>query len=270
MTTGFEPGQSLGIASVPNLRDLGGWPGRDGTVKPGVLFRSANFAGLAGDDLAAFDRLGIATVYDFRTEGERKAQPDTLPVGVEYVVLDVMRDSKSQSAALMLNLFQDPQAAEWALGGGKAQALFENGYRELIDLPSARAGYRQFFTDLADGHRLPAVFHCTGGKDRTGWAAAATLMLLGVPEGDVMKDFLLTNEQLTAFTKPVADKFASMGGDPELLDPVLGARKEYLLAGIDEMRVQYGDIEGYFTAGLGLDRSTIDALRRALTQPAEA
>ena len=104
MTTGFEPGQSLGIASVPNLRDLGGWPGRDGTVKPGVLFRSANFAGLAGDDLAAFDRLGIATVYDFRTEGERQAQPDTLPVGVEYVVLDVMRDSKSQSAALMLKL----------------------------------------------------------------------------------------------------------------------------------------------------------------------
>ena len=270
MTTGFVPGQSLGIASVPNLRDLGGWPARHGTVRRGVLFRSSAFAGLAGSDLAAFDRLGIATVYDFRTEAERQARPNTLPAGVEYIVLDVMRDSKKQSAALMLKLFQDPQAAEEALGGGKAQALIEDGYRELIVLPSAQAGYRRFFTDLADGHHLPAVFHCTGGKDRTGWAAAATLMLLGVPEGDVMKDFLLTNEQLTPFTKPVADKFASMGGDPGLLDPVLGARKEYLLAGIDEMRVKYGDIEGYFTAGLGLDGSTIDALRRALTQPADA
>ena len=114
------------------------------------------------------------------------------------------------------------------------------------------------------------MFHCTTGKDRTGWAAAATLLLLGVPYDDVMKDFLLTNEQLTPYLKPVADKFASLGGDPRLLDPVLGVRKEYLQAGIDEMRARYGDIEGYFTAGLGLDGPAIDALRSALTERAES
>lgn len=82
------------------------------------------------------------------------------------------------------------------------------------------------------------MFHCTTGKDRTGWAAAATLMLPGVSDDDVTKDFVLTNEQLTPYTKrsPTSDKFASLGGDPGLLDPVLGVGKEYLEAGIAEMR----------------------------------
>ena len=137
----------------------------------------------------------------------------------------------------------DPKAAEEALGGGKALSLFEGSYREIIDLPSARAGYKQFFEQIATTEHQPSLFHCTTGKDRTGWAAAALLLLLGVSKEDVYADYLLTNVQLAPMTKPVSAQFASIGGDPAVLAPVLGVQKEYLDAAIDEMTSKYGTID---------------------------
>jgi protein-tyrosine phosphatase len=264
MTDGTAPGRSLAIPSVPNLRDLGGWQAAGGCVARGRLFRSAEFSDLTGDDLAAFEALGVVAVYDLRTASEAQAQPNRLPSGVSYVALDVLADSDSQGPAMLMRVAGDPQAAEQALGGGRAEVLFEGAYRELVTLPSAVAGYRRFFSDLADGAHLPALFHCTTGKDRTGWAAAATLLLLGVDEADVRAEFLLTNDQLAPAVQPIKDNFAALGGDPALLDPVLGVRESYLAAAIDEMRSRYGDIERYVVDGLGLDATAVASLRRSL------
>jgi len=264
-TTEPVPGASLGIATVPNLRDLGGWPTPDGTVVRGRLFRSAEFADLAGGDLELFDALGIRTVYDLRTEAERSAQPNTVPAGVGYEVLDVLADADGAGPALLLQVMGDPAAAEELLGGGRSLALFEQAYRDIIQLPSAKAAYRRFFTELAAGDPLPALFHCTTGKDRTGWAAASTLLLLGVSEADVIAEYLLTNEQLLPAVQPIMDGFAAAGGDPALLRPVLGVEREYLEAALTEVASAYGDIDGYLSTGLGLDAPTIDALRASLT-----
>jgi len=264
-TTGASPGEQIMIAAVPNLRDLGGWPTPDGHVRYGVLFRSAEFSNLQGDDAAAFARLGIRTVYDLRTQAERGQQPNQVPAGTEYVVLDILKDSSQAGAAQLLAVLADPKAAEAMLGDGKAVTLFKESYRQLITLPSALAGYRQFFSAIAEDEHTPALFHCTTGKDRTGWAAVATLLLLGVSHDDVLADYLLTNDQLLPALQPVLDRFTSIGGDPELLMPVVGVQREYLETALDEMRRQYKTIDGYFSQGLTLDAATIDKLRAKLT-----
>jgi len=266
-TAGARPGQQIMIATVPNLRDLGGWPTPDGHVRYGLLFRSAEFSNLHGDDAAAFARLGIRSVYDLRTHAERARQPNQLPAGTEYVVLDILKDSSQAGAAQLLTVLADPKAAEAMLGGGKALTLFEQSYREIVSLPSALAGYRQFFSAIAGEEHTPAVFHCTTGKDRTGWAAASTLLLLGVSTDDVFADYLLTNDQLLPALQPVLDQFRSIGGDPELLMPVVGVRKEYLETALDEMRKRYKTVDGYFSQGLGLDAATIGKLRVRFTEP---
>ena len=116
-----HPGKQIKIGTVPNFRDLGGWAARGGRVRSGLLFRSAEFENLAGDDLAAFERLGIRSVYDFRTADERNASPNTLPAGTEYIVLDILAGAKGGAApAELLKLVSDPKAADEALGGGKA------------------------------------------------------------------------------------------------------------------------------------------------------
>jgi protein-tyrosine phosphatase len=267
VTAERTPGESIAIATVPNLRDLGGWPTRGGgRVRWGVIYRSTELGGLAGADMAAFAALGIRSVYDLRTEAERSAQPDRLPPGTEYVVADVVADLVDAAPAQLLKVATDPQAAEALLGGGKGPALFAKGYREIVSLPSAGAAYRRLFSDLTlEAHR-PALFHCTGGKDRTGWAAAALLTLLGVPDDLVMQEYLLTNTELLPAEQPLLDRFKALGGDPEVLRPAVAVAPEYLQAALDEMRTTFGSIEGYFSEALGLDEATQQSLRAVFVE----
>jgi len=264
-----EPGQSIAIASVPNMRDLGGWPTRDGgRVRRGLVYRSTELNQLAGPDMDAFAALGIRSVYDLRTEVERTAQPDHLPPGTKHVVLDVFSDSKDAAPAQLFNVLSDPKAAEEMLGGGKGLTLFEAGYREIVTLSSAGTGYHRLFSDIAQPEHGPALFHCTTGKDRTGWAAASLLTLLGVSDELVMKEYLLTNAELLPSEQPAVERFQAMGGDPALIRPVIGVAPEYLEAAFDEMRKRFGTIEGYFSEALGMGEGAQQALRAALIENA--
>jgi protein-tyrosine phosphatase len=263
-----RPGASLDLPSAPNLRDVGGWPTRDGrVVVAGALFRSTDLSRLSGADLPALGALGIRSVYDLRTPGEREVAPDLLPPGAEYHALDVLADSTMAVPASLMALLADPPAATEALTGARVGALFDSAYREIVGLPSARAAYRALFSDLAVAERRPALVHCTTGKDRTGWAVAALLLLLGVPDEVVMAEYLLTNDLLLPALEPVFDQFRDAGGDPAVLVGVFGVDRAYLAAGLDEMRHRYGSIEGYFSQGLSLDPPTIDSLRGAFTEP---
>jgi protein-tyrosine phosphatase len=261
-----RPGMYAGAQGVPNLRDLGGWKTGDGQVRKGLLFRSAQLTALQGEAADEFARLGIRSVYDLRTAAERADAPHPLPPGAQYVVLDIVKDLTGAAPAQVLNALSDPQAAERMFGGRRASILFEQGYRHLISLRSALTGYRQFFNAIAEPERRPALFHCTTGKDRTGWAAAALLLLLGVAEDDVYADYLLTNQQLLPTLKPLIDRFVAAGGNADLLTPVLGVQPDYLDAAIDEMRQRFGSIEGYFSDGLHLTTDTVAQLRNAFVQ----
>ena len=264
-----DPGQSIAIASVPNLRDLGGWPTRGGgRVRWGLLYRSTELSRLEGADMAAFAALGVRSVYDLRTEVERKAQPDRLPQGTEYVAADVLADLADAAPAQLLDVATDPQAAEALLGGGKGPALFAKAYREIVSLPSAVVAYHRLFSDLTREEHRPALFHCTGGKDRTGWAAAALLTLLGVPDDQVMQEYLLTNTELLPAEQPLLDRFKALGGDPEVLRPAIAVAPDYLEAAFDEMRKRFGTIAAYFAEGLKLDDAAQKTIRAAFVEGA--
>jgi protein-tyrosine phosphatase len=265
-----QPGAGMGIASAPNLRDVGGWPTRDGArVVRGALYRSTDLSRLTGPDVPALAGLGIRSVFDLRTAGERDAAPDLLPPGAVYHPLDVLADSTMAVPANLMALLADPPAATEVLTGARVRGLFDSAYREIVGLPSALASYGAMFADLADAAGRPALVHCTTGKDRTGWAVAALLLLVGVPHDDVMAEYLVTNDLLLPALQPMFDQFRDAGGDPSVLVPVFGVDPEYLTAGLDEMTSRFGSIEGYFSDGLGLDALTVDRLRQAFTTPAD-
>jgi protein-tyrosine phosphatase len=259
--TGDSTADSISIESVPNLRDIGGWQTvNGGMVRSGLLYRSAALSRLEVADEVAFGALGIRSIYDLRTWGERSVEPDRLPPRTEYVEIDVLEDSTGLSPARLIDLVSDPKAAEKVLGGGKALSLFRDSYREMVSLPSALSGYGRFFDSLSSGDNLPALLHCTTGKDRTGWAAASFLMLLGVPDDLVMREYLLTNELLVPALQPLFELFLSAGVDPEVLLQVIGVRREYLEAALEEMLNLFGTVEGYFMEGLGLGNDKVDIL----------
>ena len=265
----MEPGANIPIASVPNLRDLGGWPTKEGRqVRRGLLYRSTELDKLQGTDMAAFAKLGIRTVFDLRTEAERQAQPDRVPAGSEQIVCDVLAGASDAAPAQLQKVISNPKGADALLGDGRAVALLEQGYRQIVSLPSALVAYGRFFSSLVEEKHRPALFHCTTGKDRTGWAAASMLTFLGVSEDDVLKDYLLTNDQLLPALQSFVEGFQAAGGDPELLRPVLGVRREYLEVAFDEMRQRFGSLEGYFTNGLRIDSAIQERLKAIYTQRA--
>lgn len=257
----------IALTSVPNLRDVGGYRTVSGAkVRTGVLYRSTDLSRVADTDMPLLADLGIRTVYDLRTADEREVAPDKLPDGARAVALDVLADKGIRSIpAQMLQVIADPMIAERELGGGRAIEYFEGSYRDFVSMPSAVSSYRELFRDLAADDSTPALVHCTTGKDRTGWATAALLLLLGVSEEDVFDDYLLTNELLLPSFAGVFEKFTDAGGDPSLLEPVLGVRRQYLDVSLATMRTSFGTIEGYFSDGLGLDAERQALLRERMT-----
>lgn len=245
----------LPLQGADNFRDLGGYATAQGRrVRWGVLFRSNEIADLTASDLAYLERTGLRLVCDLRTQGERAAKPDpdvpgsarlALPVAAEGVEADLMRDR--------------------ILSGGIAALSLEL---------TMRRAYRSFVTDdaqtwasllrrLADPASLPALVHCTAGKDRTGFAAAVVLLALGVPLETVFEDYLLTNRYQADYRAfvlrwvPLASLFRTQSSD---VLPLLEARRAYLETSIDAMREQNGSVEGYLQQSLGLDASLRAAL----------
>ncbi|MDI6022009.1 tyrosine-protein phosphatase [Leucobacter sp. UT-8R-CII-1-4] len=256
----------VGIVSAPNLRDLGGIPTAAGEVTRGAIYRSATLSEVAEADMPAFAALGVHTVFDLRTADEIAAAPDRLPEGTDHRSLDVLADSKTSVAASLTQFGENPKAFAAMLAGGQAIALFEETYRDFLRLPSANQSYREFFLRLGDPKREgAALFHCTTGKDRTGWAAASLLAILGASDDDIYADYLQTNTDLLPALEPMIQSAQARGVDRELLLPVLGVQEQYLAAALDQMRTQYGTAHNYAVSGLGLSEAEVELLHERFT-----
>ncbi|MGC0364954.1 protein-tyrosine phosphatase [Rhodococcus sp. 27YEA15] len=254
------------VPSLANLRDVGGPESRyGGFVRTGAVFRSTDLASLDDDGMRTVSELGIVTVYDLRTDSERTAAPDRTPPGVRELGLDVLADKGYRSIpAQMQKMIADPAFASEALGSGQALDYFRGSYRDFVSLPSAVSAYRGLFLDLAYRSPAPSLVHCTTGKDRTGWASAALLLFLGASEDAVFEDYLVTNVSLLPKFAPVLDRFATAGGDPALLEGVLGVRREYLEASLEEMNARHGSIESYVADALKIGDDAQNKLRAKL------
>lgn len=254
----------LGIRSVPNLRDVGGKPTRDGRfVRTGLLYRSGTLRRLTDADREAFGQLGIRRVYDLRGAREREFMPDQLPPGTAYVSGDVLADWSEGGPDRIFALLEDPDIARRELGGGRVEEMWIDQYRKFVTLPSAHAAYGRIFRDIARAENRPALVHCSGGKDRTGWAAASLLLLLDVAPDVVMADYRRSDRRENASAATMMRALVERGADPELWWPIFAAEPRFLEAALDQVRLSFGSIEDYFADGLGVDAATQEALRAA-------
>ncbi|MEU4561020.1 tyrosine-protein phosphatase [Actinoplanes sp. NPDC023936] len=243
--------RSLHLASAPNFRDAGGYRTADGQwVRMGVIYRANDLGKLTDADLAKLKRLGIRTDIDFRTDSEIAASPDRIPAGTTYIHANVIGASDVGTGGIDLT----------TEAGGVA--MMEAGEKAFVSGEPGRAAYRTFFATVTDPKAANVVYHCTAGKDRTGWASAALLTALGVPTSTVMRDYLLSNTYLAA------SNAATLAAVPEAIRPgykaVLDVRESYLMSGFDEVTAKYGTFDNYLRTGLGLTSKDLRALRAQL------
>ncbi|MCX4582654.1 tyrosine-protein phosphatase [Streptomyces sp. NBC_01481] len=260
---------AIPATTVANLRDLGGTPLPAGhAVRSGLLFRSGQLDRLDPTADPVVAALGIRTIVDFRTQAERLARPDRLPAGGRLLLADVLADRVSSgllpAAAKLKQVLADPVLAERELGGGRAQQMFADTYRGFVTADSARAAYRAFLIEVADPDAGPLLFHCTAGKDRTGWAATIVLTLLGALPEAVEAEYLAVNPAVRQAFAPLIEGFIAQGGDPETALAVIGVVPEYLAAALDEVEARYGTMEKYVVEGLGVPVQAIERIHERL------
>lgn len=241
--------RGLGLASNPNLRDIGGYRTTDGQwVTMGVVYRSQALT-LPAADLAVVDTLGITGAYDLRTPAEIAAAPDVVPAGATYLSLNVFgKDSPS-----------GPSLASAA----QAQQFMEDMGREYVISAPARAAFGTLLAGIA-GSSGAQLYHCSAGKDRTGWATAVILTLLGVPAETVMSDYLLSNP--CYYDSPTVQAMLSAlpAAKSAIYGRMLDVEPAYLQAGLDQVAASYGSMYNYVHQGLGLSDATIAKLRHRL------
>lgn len=249
-----EAGVSLGLESVVNLRDMGGYKTKnDQTIRYGKLYRSNQLSGVSTEDMKVLASLDLKNTFDMRSTPERNAFPDELPDGVKYSVLDVLGDSSEGMIFDVLKIFENPEYAHEHFGDGKYERLVESAYRSIINSDTSNECFSILFKTLSKEEELPALFHCVTGKDRTGWVAAAFLSLMEVPREDIYENYLLSNDYIVPLFKSTTDIYLAAGGDEDLIISILGVRRGYLEAAFDEMEKLYGSIENYFTQALKID-----------------
>lgn len=252
--------RGLHLGTAPNLRDIGGYRTTDGRwVKMGMIYRSDQLDRLSDSDLGAMGDLGLALVADLRTASERSHEPDRLPAGAEHLLLDVVADSKGSVGG-------DMRQAMATIAAGKGAEMLTEANRDFVSLNSARSAYHTLLSRISAEGAGPTLYHCTSGKDRTGWASAVILTLLGVPRETVMADYLASNDYLRAKNEATIAMLARLPTPiaRENLEPVLTVRAAYIEAAFAEVDKRYGSFDRYVREGIGLDDAAIDRLRTTL------
>ncbi|WP_195911057.1 tyrosine-protein phosphatase [Streptomyces kaniharaensis] len=288
-----QVGRSLGLRGALNARDLGGYRTADGRVlRPGTVLRSDGLNHVTADDLDTLQALGLRHVVDLRSLDEvREAGPDRLPGlppaelagdlpagttmtvesasgdGVTLHHLPVFAEEFDIYVTLRDALAdRSPERQRALLGDGRAAAMMTGLYRWFVTDPVARERFGTVLRLLAAPDGPPLLFHCSAGKDRTGWVAALLLTALGVDRETVLADYLLTNERSAPIVGRVMDDFGTRGlmREPELLLPVFRADPGYLAAAFAEVEAGWPDFGAFWRDGLGLDDDVLAGLRANL------
>lgn len=239
--------------SITNFRDIGGYKTADGrAVRRGIFYRSAPIRFKDEEERREFEACKIKTILDLRSETEREIRPDEEVAGCNYLPCSAIPESTVNGGNLdMVALIK---SGDFAKLGEYVRAVYKS-------LPFANEAYRVLF-DLMRKDELPVVFHCSAGKDRTGFAAYLILKTLGVPDETVMEDYLLSNVCRKAENDAILAKFPQASAAEGLLN----VKAEYLQSAIDEIFAKYANFEAYLAAEYGVTADEIAAFRDRYTE----
>jgi protein-tyrosine phosphatase len=254
--------EDLRLQGADNFRSLKGIPSRCGRRIGGdVLLRADQLHGLTAQDWQALQHLGLKTVCDLRSTGERERYPNRMPdSAIHELHLEVIGDVRADPR-LALMLAANP-VEEGALG------MMLEVYRRLPEMlaPRLPALFELFSADKGS-----VLIHCTAGKDRTGIAVMLLLHALGVEPEHIMTDYLRSARRFNQLSaerqQAMSHAVSRMVGRPvseAAFDAVVGARPEYLNAAYAVIEAQYGGLDRYLQRFSGLSNAGLQALRDTL------
>jgi hypothetical protein len=273
------PERLVALEGAFNFRDLGGYPSRDGrTTRWGRLFRSDTLHELTEADVEVLRSLGLVTVVDLRTprELDRTGRGRLEPERIDFHHLSVLGDAapamgesaKGDDGGESDNRRRDG-SSEGEVPGEAIAAPAPVGedlsarYRWYLDV--GRESLTAALRLIGDPARLPLVFHCAAGKDRTGVLAALVLDLVGVDHEVIVEDYLITAGRMEL----ILGRFRS---DPTLAERLArvppatyGVEAVTMRSFLDGLRLEFGGARAW-AANAGVPTATLDRIPELLLE----
>ncbi len=247
------------------MRDLGGFVTRDGrTVRHGVLYRSEHVATLDPDSRALLAGVPMKVVFDLRAEDERESIAALWgrARAPEIVHVPVIENGRTRDRGLTLEVLLDAT-------GATARRYMHAIYSDMAESFAASC-LAEFDRRVGIDRSLPALIHCTAGKDRTGVLAALVLLALGVAREDVTLDYERSvrhygPDRIKAYVLAIVGDEYDTESLVHAIAP-LGSHREYLDLAIDAIERTHGSVERYWEHAHGMRPGCVERLRATLLE----
>ena len=236
----------LPLEGVYNVRDLGGYPTRDGKrTRPGRFLRSDNIGKLQEAAQQKLVGWGVKTIIDLRFEKEVNSFVHCFASHecVRYHNISLVNPVVMSNTEERVHLYQF--------------------YTFLLD--EAGAEFRQVMEILAEQENQPALFHCHAGKDRTGLIAGLLLSLANVAPGIIADDYALTRQYITPLIERWREEAIERGQDLKRFDRDNACDPRTMLETLKYLDEKYGGAEGYLRF-CGVSQGNLDSLKAALVE----
>jgi protein-tyrosine phosphatase len=222
------------MKGIANFRDLGGYFCKGGATKWGTFFRSTSLHKAVKEDVAIMEKLGIVRILDLRYPMEREEKPDVQVNGADFMevsllgniaVEEIQINDKEEDTKTLIHMYRQIIA--------RSRAEIRDSVKAVI---------------YAEG---PALFHCAGGKDRTGILAMLLLGAVGVRKEDIIADYEMSHHYIRSFTTDIT-----------------GSHGSNMCRLLDEIIQQWGSVSG-FLLECGVSREELSILNDKFVMPCD-
>lgn len=250
----------IGLESVPNARELGGYVMPDGgIVRHGKLLRGGLLCQATESDLKRLrDEFHVSHVFDFRTDGEVKHTPDPEMPGVKSTWLPTIDPQleKLGTSTLPAEAYRNlPVYLVAHASSPKVQDIARHIYTDMVINEYTQLQYAAFLQSIINTPDGAIYWHCSQGKDRTGLGSAFLLAALGADEELILDDFNMSNWFYQDEIKALKERIHANGGGVEedkVVQTFIGVNTEYFVDALHLIDATYGSLDDYLTQQLCL------------------
>lgn len=254
--------RQIHLNHVPNFRDMGGIPTRDGRqVAWGKLYRSGSLHKLKPKDFDRLRALGISTVCDLRNNVETVERPDLLPEDIVYEQHAIGGKEGAAYADLKRRVKEEKYR------GTQIRDLFVDIMASFTD--SAALDFKPILDNMLREDQGPLVFHCAGGKDRTGFLATIILSALNVDRSVIKQDYLMSNFYRQRHNRNRGRMAKLIFYDDATIQYGLRVHEAYIDAVFRVVDEEFGGMDNYLEQKFGLDSEKRRQLVERYTVPTE-
>ena len=263
LTVEYKP---LDVTGISNAWSLEGYVSGNGKkVKSNKLYRAGKLCNATEKDLIMLTKkYNINVIVDFRSKDEAHSEPDPEINGVKNILIPILEsDSLNQQAVVDIYRNTGGDTGKMYLEMVRAGVLHDNLYTEFFDSDICMAGYREFFNILLENNSGAVLWHCTGGKDRTGIASVMLLTLLDVDKEAVIEDFSRINILNRKKMEYIASEVKKHTDDPEEIWQAAilsGVSVPHLNMVYEKAQKEFGCMKAYIQNRIGLSDSQIEKL----------